>query len=169
MNLEDYSRSLEISLECVDLYERVYSKEHPKYIQSLSLTGKVYHQLGNYDKSLEINLECLALINKTYVKGHRSYNIYLNTIIVDYLALGDYLNAYRLTSENQKNKYVVGKIPYRHIYKNGKTYDIKIYKNGKTIFRKSNFKWTLEDAIKVRNEAYIELGIEIDDATRNLQ
>jgi len=103
MNLEDYSRSLEISLECVDLYERVYSKEHPKYIQSLSLTGKVYHQLGNYDKSLEINLECLALINKTYVKGHRSYNIYLNTIIADYLALGDYLNAYRLTSENQKN------------------------------------------------------------------
>ena len=70
-------------------------------------------------------------------------------------------------SDNQKNKYVTGKFPYRHISKQGNGFQIKIKKNYEKIFYKCSRKWTLEDAIKVRNEAYIKLGIEIDDATRN--
>ena len=70
-------------------------------------------------------------------------------------------------SENQANKYVVGKIPYRHICKFGNGFKIAICRNGKNIFQKNSRKWTLEDAIKVRNEEYIKLGIEIDDAIQN--
>jgi len=69
-------------------------------------------------------------------------------------------------SENNKNKYVIGKIPYRHITKFRNGFSIQIKKNGKFIFNRCSIYWTLEDAIKVRNEAYIKLGIEIDDAIR---
>ena len=69
--------------------------------------------------------------------------------------------------DNLKNKYVVGKIPYRHISKSGNGFQIGISKNSSLIFKKRSRKWTLEEAVKVRNEAYIKLGIEIDDAIRN--
>ena len=70
-------------------------------------------------------------------------------------------------SENQANKYVVGKIPYRHICKYKECgFQIKIIENFKVIFYKSSIKWSLDDAIRVRNEAYIKLGIEIDDVIR---
>ena len=72
---------------------------------------------------------------------------------------------YISSSDNQRNKYVRGKIPYRHItIKNG--FQILITKNYKKVFYKSCRNWTLEDAIRVRNEAYIKLGMEIDDAIR---
>ena len=66
---------------------------------------------------------------------------------------------YITRSENEKNKYVKGKIPYRHITES--CYGFK--KNKKRIFKKNSSKWSLEEAIKVRNEAYERLGIEIDD------
>ena len=66
-------------------------------------------------------------------------------------------------SDNSKNRYVFGKIPYRYISKRGNGYQIYIIENFKVIFNKSSIKWSLDDAIKVRNEAYIKLGIEIDD------
>jgi hypothetical protein len=70
-------------------------------------------------------------------------------------------------SDNQKNKYVTGKVPYRHIGVKGNGFEIRIKKNYKVIFYKCSRRWTLEEAVKVRNEAYIKLGIEIDDAIRN--
>lgn len=69
-------------------------------------------------------------------------------------------------SDNQKNRYVIGKIPYRYINKNGNGYRIGIKENGKYIFQQRSIFWTLEDAIKVRNEAYERLGIQIDDRVR---
>jgi len=69
-------------------------------------------------------------------------------------------------SENNKNRYVYGKIPYRHIYKYKNEFSIEINENGKRIFRKRSNKLTLDEAVKVRNEAYKRLGIEIDDRVR---
>jgi len=71
---------------------------------------------------------------------------------------------YVTRSENMKNKFVSGKIPYRNIGECCNGFRIDIWLNRKCIFRKCCRKWSLEDAIKVRNEAYIKLGIEIDDS-----
>ena len=72
----------------------------------------------------------------------------------------------RIECKNYNNKYVWGKIPYRNIARFKTGFQVKIIKNKKIMFRKQSRIWTLEDAIKVRNDAYIKLGIEIDDAIR---
>lgn len=69
-------------------------------------------------------------------------------------------------SDNNKNKYVYGKIPYRHISPFFNGYQIDIREMGKRIFGKRSRNWSLEDAIKVRNETYERLGIEIDDRVK---
>ncbi len=71
--------------------------------------------------------------------------------------------------ENKINSNVTGKIPYRHIGKyirKGKlTFIIQIFRNKKSVFTKSCNcnNYTLEEVVKIRNEKYKELGIEIDD------
>jgi hypothetical protein len=70
-------------------------------------------------------------------------------------------------SVNCINKSVSGTIPYRHIgyHKTNKCFAIRIKRNKKYIFQKamSANKYTLQDVVKVRNELYQILGIEIDD------
>ena len=70
-------------------------------------------------------------------------------------------------SENSINKSVSGTIPYRHIshLKTRNRFQIHIKRNKKLIFTKSMSisKYTLQDAVNVRNEQYKILGIDIDD------
>ena len=67
------------------------------------------------------------------------------------------------SSENLINKSVSGTIPYRHIghQKRDNCFRIHITRNKKSIFRKalSASKYTLQDAVNVRNEQYKIHGI----------
>jgi len=69
-------------------------------------------------------------------------------------------------SVNCINRNVFGTIPYRHIgYDTTRNrFTIRIHRNKKLIFRKSmKVKYTLQDAVNVRNEQYKIHGIDIDD------
>jgi len=69
--------------------------------------------------------------------------------------------------ENGINRNVYGTIPYRHIsyQKTRNRFRIQIKRNNKYIFTKSMTasKYTLDDAVNVRNEKYKILGMDIDD------
>ena len=144
---------------------RVFGIKRNKFIKP-QLSARGYYRIGLYVNQKRNNKSIHKLVALHYI-GEPPIGFEVDHIDRDKLNNNISNLRYISRSENQKNRYVYGKISYRYIYKIGNGYGIRIPEKRKIIFRKSSIYWTLEDAIKVRNEAYIKLGIEIDDAIRN--
>ena len=89
-NMGNYTRSLELNLQTLEIIEKVFEKKHLSYAHSLNNIAFDYSSLGNYDKSLEYNLLALKIIEKVLGKEHFKYALSLNNIAANYSDLGDY-------------------------------------------------------------------------------
>jgi hypothetical protein len=140
---------------------RVFSVRRNKFLKPCAVMGG-YLQVGLWKNRKGKSLHIHSLV-ATHFIGERPIGFHIDHKDRD--KLNNKVNNLRYISrsENEKNKYVLGKIPYRHIHKMPNGFTIQITQNGKIILNNSSRNWTLEDAIKVRNEAYERLGIEIDD------
>lgn len=143
---------------------RVFGVKNNNFLKP-SDAGKLYYTVNLY-KNGKLQKQFIHTLVATHFLGKRPIGLDIDH--KDRNRLNNNVNNLRYInrSENCKNKYVYGKIPYRHINKYFNGYGVTITENYKSIFSKSSSKWTLEDAIKVRNEAYERLGIEIDDRVK---
>jgi CHAT domain-containing protein len=95
-DLGNYNKALELNLECLVFYEKIFGRESADYELSLGNLALSYSNLGDYSKALELNLECLALSEKIYGKEHPKYAVSLGNLAESYSRLGDYSKALEL-------------------------------------------------------------------------
>jgi len=143
---------------------RVFSFHSNKFLKPY-INNNGYYMVNLY-KNENRQIGQIHTLVATHFIGERPIGLEIDH--KDRNPLNNNLNNLRYISrtDNNKNRCVFGKVPFRHISKCGKGFIITIWVNYKIIFRKSSSKWTLEDALKVRNEAYQRLGIEIDDRVK---
>jgi CHAT domain-containing protein len=92
-NIGNYTRSLELELQTLEIMEKVFGKEHPSYALSLNNIALDYSDLGDNYKALDYNLLALKIREKIVGKEHSDYALSLNNIASTYLNLGDYNKA----------------------------------------------------------------------------
>ena len=98
-SLGDYTKSLELNLECLSLTEKLLGKEHPGYATSLNNLAANYSDLGDYQIALELSLECLACRKEIQGKEHPDYALSVNNLAVSFRELGDYTKSLELNLE----------------------------------------------------------------------
>jgi len=139
---------------------RVFGIKRNKFLKPYINNG--YYQVDLYKNGKRKFIKIHKLV-ATHFIGERPIGLDIDHKDRDKLNNNVSNLRYVSRSENEKNRYVYGKIPHRHISKCGNGFRVRIMVNYKIIFSKSSIFWNLEQAVKVRNEAYKRLGIEIDD------
>ncbi len=150
------------------IYEdgRVWSIKSNKFLKHRFHS---YAYVSLYKDSKEKLMYIHRLIALHYIPNPNNFK---NVDHIDRNKLNNNINNLRWLSisENGINTNVRGNIPYRHISVRYKTsnysfYQLHISRNKRKIFAKSFScnKYTLEEVVRIRNEKYIEYGIDIDD------
>ena len=105
-SLGNYTRSLELNLQTLEIIEKVFGKDEVDYATNLNNIAFDYSNLGNYNKALDYNLLALKLREKIFGKEHPDYAMSLNNIALNYSDLGDYNKAieYNLLALEIKKK-----------------------------------------------------------------
>ena len=97
-NMGNYTRSLELNLQTLEINEKVIGKEHPYYATSLNNIALDYSDLGDYNNSLVYNLLSLEIHEKLFGKESKDYAMSLNNLAVNNSNLGDYNKAIEYNS-----------------------------------------------------------------------
>ena len=92
-NMYNYSRSLEINLQTLEIIEKVFGKEHSSYVTSLNNIALDYSDIGDNKKAVEYNLLALKIKEKVGGKKSHSYAMSLNNLAANYSDLGEYNKA----------------------------------------------------------------------------
>jgi hypothetical protein len=164
MEIEGYENYL--------IYEdgRVFSKKRNKFLKPYFTGSKKYHKVDLFASKKRKCFLIHRLVALQYIPNPE------NKPQVDHINRDSFDNRkenlrWYSNQENciNKNLWKTNQTGFRHIQKTtcrGFPYwTIKIVRNYKPVFKKvlSTNKYTLEEVVKIRNEKYEELGIEIDD------
>ncbi len=97
-NLGNYTRSLELNIQTLEIIEKISGKEHTSNATILNNIALDYSNLGDYNKALEYDLLALKIREKIYGKESKSYAMSLNNMSLNYSYLGDYNKALEYNS-----------------------------------------------------------------------
>ncbi|MBO7580697.1 MAG: tetratricopeptide repeat protein [Bacteroidaceae bacterium] len=95
----DYSEALEYSTRAVDIGEKIFGIEHPKYAESLDVLSINYHHLGNDEEAIRLGKEALEIRKKVVGTDHPDYAMSLGNLAEYYSDLGYYEEALRFGAE----------------------------------------------------------------------
>ena len=95
----DFAKALDYSTKAVEIGEKLWGAEHPKYASSLHNLSRIYYLLGNYEKSIQIGTEVAKIRKKVLGTEHPDYAIALSDLAMYYSANGDYVGSIRIGTE----------------------------------------------------------------------
>ncbi|MFH2141467.1 MAG: CHAT domain-containing tetratricopeptide repeat protein [Bacteroidota bacterium] len=147
--LYQYSNQFEKSSEyyniALELREKCFGKENPRYCESLNNAGLMYYTARKYDLALSYMMKCEPLTKKVYGAKSFEYFRLLSQIGTIYFSKGDYSNAANWYLESVNiGKAVVGE--------NNQYYAQSLNSIGVTYFQTADFE---------KSEKYLGQALEI--------
>jgi CHAT domain-containing protein len=97
--LDDLKQSVQLSVEALNISERIYGKRHPEYATSLDNLAWRCSESGDYSEALRLATEALNIREELCGKMDPIYALSLNNLAIYNSHLGNYVEAIRLGTE----------------------------------------------------------------------
>ena len=88
-DMGDLNQSLDFQLKVVEIFEKIFDKNHPSLATSYNNLSMIYQDMGDLNQSLDFQLKALEIREKIFDKNHPSLATSYNNLSAIYQDMGD--------------------------------------------------------------------------------
>jgi len=88
-HLGDLPKAKEFQLKTIEIFEKVFEKNHPSLATSYNNLSQIYQDFGDLPKAKEFQLKALEIQEKVFDKNHPDLAASYNNLCIVYYSLGD--------------------------------------------------------------------------------
>ena len=88
-DMGDLNQSLDFQLKVVEIFEKIFDKNHPSLATSYNNLSMIYQDMGDLNQSLDFQLKALEIREKIFDKNHPDLAISYSILSLIYQDMGD--------------------------------------------------------------------------------